>query len=101
MLPSGPHLGIEHVLSWVQAGSEVRPVVLLVLDGLGWLQLQARRHLAPVLTGLAGGPITSVTPSTTAAAMTTITTGRLPGVHGIVGYRVRVDAPAGEGDGAV
>ena len=26
-------------------------VVLLVIDGLGWHQLQARAHLAPTLTG--------------------------------------------------
>jgi hypothetical protein len=101
MLPSGPHVGIEHVLGWVEAGAAIRPVVLLVLDGLGWLQLQARRQLAPVLTGLPGGPITSVTPSTTAAAMTTITTGTLPGAHGIVGYRVRVASPGVEGGESV
>ena len=30
-------------------------VVLLVLDGLGWEQLQARRHLAPTLAAMEGG----------------------------------------------
>ena len=29
-------------------------VVLLLLDGLGWLQLQARAHLAPTISGLEG-----------------------------------------------
>jgi hypothetical protein len=74
--------------------------VLLVVDGLGWVQLQARRDLAPVMARLDGGPITSVAPTTTAAAMTSITTGLPPGEHGVVGYRVRVAAPeraGGEG----
>jgi len=65
-------------------------VVLLVLDGLGWDQLQERPSLAPFLTGMAGGPITSVAPTTTATALTSITTGLTPAVHEVVGYRVRV-----------
>ncbi len=65
-------------------------VVLLVVDGLGWLQLQERRHLAPQLAALAGGPITSVVPSTTATALTSLTVGVAPAVHGIVGYRLVV-----------
>ena len=65
-------------------------VVLLVLDGLGWNQLQARPTLAPVLTSMAGGPITSVAPTTTSTALTSIVTGTPPAAHGIVGYRMRV-----------
>ena len=70
---------------------EADQVVLLVLDGLGWDQLQERRHLAPTLAGMIGGPITSVSPSTTATALTSIATGLTPGEHGVVGYRVAVD----------
>jgi predicted AlkP superfamily pyrophosphatase or phosphodiesterase len=66
-------------------------VVLLVLDGLGWDQLQERRHLAPVLSSFEGNPITSVSPSTTATALTSIATGLTPGEHGVVGYRVAVE----------
>jgi predicted AlkP superfamily pyrophosphatase or phosphodiesterase len=65
-------------------------VVLLTLDGLGWRQLQERRALAPTLSALAGGPITTVAPSTTATALTSLTTGAPPAAHGVVGYRVRV-----------
>lgn len=65
-------------------------VVLLVLDGLGWEQLQARAARAPVLASMAGGPITSVAPTTTATALTSISTGLPPARHGVVGYRVRV-----------
>ena len=75
--------------AWLPAGvTEARQVVLLVLDGLGWRQLEPRRHLAPALASGVGGPITSVAPSTTAAALTSLTTGLPPAVHGVVGYRV-------------
>ncbi|MHB1584968.1 MAG: alkaline phosphatase family protein [Acidimicrobiales bacterium] len=67
-----------------------RQVVLLLLDGLGWEQLGERRQLAPVLASGVGGPITSVAPSTTAVALTSLTTGLPPAVHGVVGYRVGV-----------
>lgn len=78
--------------SWLPAAAqEADQVVLLVLDGLGWDQLEERRHLAPTLAAMAGGPITSVTPSTTATALTSIATGLTPGEHGVVGYRVAVD----------
>jgi hypothetical protein len=66
-------------------------VVLLTLDGLGWEQLQERRHLAPTIASMAGGPITTVAPSTTATALTSLVTGLAPGDHGIVGYRMDVE----------
>lgn len=65
-------------------------VVLLVIDGLGWEQLEERRHLAPTLSSLTGGPITTVAPSTTSTALTSITTGLTPGEHGLLGYRIDV-----------
>ncbi len=78
--------------SWLPSEAlDADQVVLLVLDGIGWDQLQARRHLAPTLCAMAGGAITSVAPSTTATALTSITTGLAPGQHGVMGYRVAVD----------
>jgi len=75
--------------AWLPAPAvDAEQVVLLVLDGLGWEQLQERRALAPTLCSMAGGPITTIVPSTTAAALTSITTGLAPGEHGIVGYRI-------------
>ena len=68
-----------------------RQVVLLVIDGLGAEQLRERSPLAPILTAAAGGAITSVAPSTTACALTTLVTGRVPAEHGVVGYRVALD----------
>lgn len=66
-------------------------VVLLVLDGLGWTQLQDRRETAPTIASMDGGPITSVAPTTTATALCSILLGMAPADHGIVGYRMRVD----------
>lgn len=81
--------------AWLPAPAvEADQIVLLVLDGLGWEQLQARPHLAPTLAAMAGGPITTVAPSTTATALTSLTTGSVPADHGVVGYRMRV--PGGQ-----
>jgi predicted AlkP superfamily pyrophosphatase or phosphodiesterase len=77
--------------SWVpEPARGARQTVLLMLDGLGWEQLTARARLAPTLNGMTGGPITTVAPSTTATALTSLTTGLPPAKHGVVGYRVRV-----------
>ena len=78
--------------SWIPADvAEADQIVLLVLDGLGWTQFQQRSSITPTLSSLAGGPITSVAPSTTATALTSISTGLPPGQHGIMGYRMAVD----------
>jgi len=77
--------------AWLPApAAGAAQVVVLVLDGLGWAQLQDRPGLAPTMTAMAGGPVTTVAPSTTATALTSITTGAPPAAHGIVGYRLRV-----------
>lgn len=74
-----------------EAAREADQVVLLVLDGVGWEQLATRSHLTPTLSAMAGGPITSVAPSTTATALTSIATGLTPGEHGVVGYRIAIE----------
>ena len=74
---------------------QARRILLLVLDGLGWLQLRDRIEVAPTLAALTGGPITTVAPSTTAAALTSISTGLPPGEHGVVGYRIAVGGSGG------
>jgi len=65
-------------------------VVLLVLDGLGWNQLCDRTLLAPTMASMDGRAITTVAPSTTATALTSIATGMAPGEHGVIGYRMAV-----------
>lgn len=77
--------------TWIpEVAADADQVVLLVLDGIGWNQLRDRQHLAPTLSTMVGGPITSVAPSTTATALTSISTGVAPGLHGIMGYRMAI-----------
>ncbi len=68
-------------------------IVLFVVDGLGWHQIDSYRDELPCLGQALGAPITTVAPSTTATALTSICTGVLPGEHGVVGYKV--DTPSG------
>ena len=76
-------------------GGAGRPgVLLLVLDGLGWTMLDQHRDQLPTLGAMAGGAITSIAPSTTAAGLTSISTGVAPSEHGLVGYRIRVAGEA-------
>lgn len=77
---------------WLPPGvAGARQVVLFVLDGLGWRQLQERKRLAPTLSSMSGGAITTVAPSTTATALCSLTTGTPPGEHGVIGYRMWVE----------
>lgn len=70
--------------------ADAHQVVLLALDGLGWDQLQEHRRLAPTLASMAGGSISTVAPSTTATALSSLALGTPPGEHGVVGYRINV-----------
>lgn len=68
--------------------ADAEQIVLLVIDGLGWDQLQSHTQVAPTIAGLDGRAITTVAPTTTATALTSIATGLTPGEHGVIGYRV-------------
>jgi predicted AlkP superfamily pyrophosphatase or phosphodiesterase len=86
----GPR-GTAQLPTWFPAAVHgAKQVVLLVLDGLGWDQLCEHPEQTPTLSAMAGGPITTVVPSTTATALASIATGMAPGEHGIVGYRMLV-----------
>lgn len=87
VLPALLGLGPRDLLP--AAAARARQVVLLVLDGLGSHLLGEHATEAPTLGALEGGPITTVAPSTTAAALTSITTGTPPARHGVAGYRFR------------
>jgi predicted AlkP superfamily pyrophosphatase or phosphodiesterase len=72
---------------WMPAGvTDADSVVLLVLDGLGWSAIEEHRASLPTLAAMDGGPITTVVPSTTATALTSIATGLAPAQHGIRGF---------------
>ncbi|MET4158180.1 nucleotide pyrophosphatase/phosphodiesterase family protein [Agromyces sp. PvR057] len=68
--------------------------VVVLVDGLGAANLQARAGHARFLSSRMAkrDVIRTVLPSTTAAALASLTTGRLPGEHGLVGYRALDEA---------
>jgi len=68
---------------------EASAVVLFVLDGLGAESLAVHRAVTPTMSSMVGVTITSVVPTTTATALTSLTTGRAPADHGVLGYRLR------------
>ncbi|SDR01421.1 Predicted pyrophosphatase or phosphodiesterase, AlkP superfamily [Curtobacterium sp. UNCCL20] len=67
-----------------------RSAIVVLVDGLGAGALAARAGHARWLTGAKGSGtakrLRSGFPTTTAAALSTLTTGRSPGTHGVVGY---------------
>ena len=85
----GPASWARDLPSWMpEPVASASSAVLLVLDGLGWDQLEDHRHLMPTVSSMVGGPIHTVAPTTTATALTSIATGLTPAEHGIIGYRI-------------
>ena len=68
----------------------VSKAIVVLVDGLGAAALRARAGHARTLAGAMGGAsvIESGFPTTTAAALASLTTGMSPGTHGLVGYSV-------------
>ena len=84
-------LGPPEVAEWLPAPiRSAKSVVLLLVDGMGWEQLLGRPEQTPVMSAMEGGPITTVAPSTTTTALTSLVTGAAPGEHGLIGYQIYV-----------
>ena len=68
----------------------VNKAIVVLVDGLGAAALKARSGHARTLAGAftASSVIDSGFPTTTASALASLTTGVLPGQHGMVGYSV-------------
>jgi hypothetical protein len=70
--------------------TDVDHVLVVVADGLGWDAFRALQSDVPLLSALAADgtvtPLTSVYPSETAAALTTVHTGAQPVEHGLLGW---------------
>lgn len=91
-----PALGVDplesEVLPALAQGS--RHIVLVLMDALALHRLQGwiREGITPLWGRLAEVgvmiPMTSITPSTTSAALTSLWTGRSPAVHGTIGYEM-------------
>lgn len=69
----------------------VRSAIVVLVDGLGLHNLRARAgHARTLMSAVTTQSVAhTVFPATTAAALSTLTTGTEPGQHGIVGYTVR------------
>ena len=81
--------GTKEIPSWMPSCVQgARQVVLLVIDGLGWHQLQKNIVHCPTISSMQGSSITTIAPTTTVSALTSITTGLAPAEHGLVGYRI-------------
>ncbi len=101
MLPSAPSstrsvVGVADDLCAALRGESetlqrAESAVLVVIDGLGAINLRSHAGHARSLTAAMTKKDVAQTvfPTTTAAALTSITTGVWPGEHGLVGYRVR------------
>jgi hypothetical protein len=78
-------LGVEQRPDPFGLGDAARVVVLLV-DGLGSVDLAAHADAAPYLTSLPATELTAGFPSTTVTSLTSLATGLPAGEHGLPGY---------------
>jgi hypothetical protein len=78
----------------ITSATDLRRVILVLVDALALHRLQRwmADGTAPVWSRLAEqgklAALTSITPSTTSAALTTLWTGRSPAEHGVIGYEL-------------
>jgi predicted AlkP superfamily pyrophosphatase or phosphodiesterase len=90
-------LGLADAIDEIAAGESPngREVVFLI-DGLGDEVIEKYASYLPTLTAFTKfGRVQTSFPSTTATSLATLTTGTLPGAHGMLGYTVRVPRSGG------
>ena len=75
---------------FVSALGGAQKLLLLVLDGMGWYNIERAHGWRSLIRNWLGRairwPVTSIFPSTTSAAMASLTTGVPPAVHGVIGF---------------
>jgi predicted AlkP superfamily pyrophosphatase or phosphodiesterase len=70
--------------------------LLFLIDGFGFDTLSKYAEVMPTMSRMINfGKIQTAFPSTTATSLATLTTGELPGVHGMLGYTVQVPRSGG------
>jgi len=70
--------------------------LLFLIDGFGFDTLTKYADVMPTMSRMINfGKIQTAFPSTTATSLATLTTGELPGVHGMLGYTVQVPRSGG------
>lgn len=90
-------IGAGHVVKGRDAAADrsllgiptARHAIVVVIDGLGHLQLEARRGHAPFVRGHAAEPLTAGFPTTTATSLALFGTGQPAGRTGMTGYTAR------------
>lgn len=90
-------LGLDSTQDTINCGSSPKGRELLFLvDGLGADLLLTYAEHAPTLSRMHRyGVVTTSFPTTTATSLATLTTGELPGAHGMMGYTVQVPRSGG------
>jgi predicted AlkP superfamily pyrophosphatase or phosphodiesterase len=70
--------------------------LLFLIDGFGFDTLSKYADVMPIMSRMINhGLVQTSFPSTTATSLATLTTGELPGVHGMLGYTVQVPRSGG------
>lgn len=75
---------------WQPLAGDVQRVVLLIIDGFGWNLLHKERPtLKPLLEkSIVFEKVTSIFPSTTVSALSTLWTGAAPAQHSMLGFKL-------------
>ena len=74
---------------WQPVAGDVQNVVVILIDALGWNLIQhLRAEVACLTSAEINAPITSVFPSTTCNALSSVWTGTAPAQHGLVGFKL-------------
>ena len=74
---------------WQPVAGDVKRVVVLLVDALGWNIIQHLKDEIACLRSVdIAAPITSVFPSTTANALSCVWTGTAPAHHGLMGFKM-------------
>ena len=90
-------LGLESAVDHLGVGqSPMGRELLFLIDGFGFDILDKYAQQMPTIARMYNhGVIETVFPSTTATSLATLTTGVMPGAHGMLGYTVQVPRSGG------
>ena len=90
-------LGLESAVDHLAVGQSPKGRELLFLiDGFGFDTLATYADVMPTMSRMFNhGLIHTAFPSTTATSLATLTTGEMPGAHGMLGYTVQVPRSGG------
>jgi len=90
-------LGLDSAVDHLAMGqSPMGRELLFLIDGFGFDTLSKYADVMPTMSRMINfGKVQTAFPSTTATSLATLTTGELPGVHGMLGYTVQVPRSGG------